>query len=35
MNLWAGQAVGLKHELSAGVLTRLLATQALEKLIGR
>lgn len=35
MNLWAGQAVGLKHELSAGVLTRLLATQALEKLTRR
>ncbi|KFE56816.1 NAD(P)H-dependent flavin oxidoreductase [Pseudomonas syringae] len=32
MNLWAGQAVGLKHELGAEALTRLLATQALEKL---
>lgn len=33
MNLWAGQAVGLKHELGAEALTRLLAAQALEKLI--
>ncbi|MDB5984236.1 MAG: 2-nitropropane dioxygenase family oxidoreductase [Pseudomonas sp.] len=32
MNLWAGQAVGLKHELTAGELTRQLAAQALEKL---
>jgi nitronate monooxygenase len=33
MNLWAGQAVGLRHELDAQQLTRLLASQALEKLI--
>lgn len=32
INLWAGQAVGLKHELSAHDLTRKLATQALEQL---
>ncbi|HEY0289417.1 MAG TPA: nitronate monooxygenase [Pseudomonas sp.] len=32
MNLWAGQAVGIKHELSAGDLTRQLAIDALEKL---
>lgn len=32
MNLWAGQSVGLKHELSAHALTVQLATQALEKL---
>lgn len=32
MNLWAGQAVGLKHELSAEQLTRQLGAQALEKL---
>ncbi|WP_438868546.1 NAD(P)H-dependent flavin oxidoreductase [Pseudomonas sp. L1(2025)] len=31
-NLWAGQAVGLKHELSTGELTTLLATQALKLL---
>lgn len=35
MSLWAGQAVGLGHELSAGVLTRQLAAQALEKLSRR
>lgn len=35
MNLWAGQAVGLKHELPAGVLTHLLAAQALEQLTRR
>jgi nitronate monooxygenase len=34
MNLWAGQAVGIKHELSAGDLTRKLAIDALEKLGG-
>ena len=33
-NLWAGQAVGIKHELSAGDLTRKLAIEALEKLGG-
>jgi nitronate monooxygenase len=32
MNLWAGQAVGLKHELGAQALTRQLAEQALNKL---
>jgi nitronate monooxygenase len=32
MNLWAGQAVGVKHELDTEQLTRLLASQALEKL---
>ena len=32
MNLWAGQAVGIKHELSAARLTRLLAEQALQRL---
>jgi nitronate monooxygenase len=32
LNLWAGQAVGLKHELSAEDLTRQLGAQALEKL---
>ncbi|WP_268796481.1 NAD(P)H-dependent flavin oxidoreductase [Pseudomonas huanghezhanensis] len=35
MNLWAGQAVGIKHELPAGDLTRQLAIQALEKLAGQ
>ncbi|MFJ3683898.1 NAD(P)H-dependent flavin oxidoreductase [Pseudomonas sp. NPDC090208] len=34
MNLWAGQAVGIKHELSAETLTRQLASGALEKLSG-
>lgn len=34
MNLWAGQAVGIKHELSAEELTRQLAIRALEKLAG-
>lgn len=34
MNLWAGQAVGLKHEHGAAQLTRLMARQALEKLNG-
>jgi nitronate monooxygenase len=33
-NLWAGQAVGIKHELPAGDLTRKLAIEALEKLGG-
>jgi len=33
-NLWAGQAVGIKHELSAEDLTRKLAIDALEKLGG-
>lgn len=32
MNLWAGQAVGLKHERSAHDLTLLLAREALAKL---
>ncbi|MCQ2993024.1 nitronate monooxygenase family protein [Pseudomonas syringae] len=32
MNLWAGQAVGIKHEQGAEDLTRLIANQALEKL---
>ncbi|MDY7560247.1 nitronate monooxygenase [Pseudomonas sp. 10B1] len=31
LNLWAGQAVGLKHEMSAEALTRQLGVQALEK----
>ncbi|MEB0077659.1 nitronate monooxygenase [Pseudomonas sp. CCI3.2] len=31
LNLWAGQAVGLKHELSAEALTRQLGAQALKK----
>jgi len=35
MNLWAGQAVGLKHELSAEELTRQIGAQALEKLSRR
>ncbi|WP_397448082.1 NAD(P)H-dependent flavin oxidoreductase [Pseudomonas sp. NA-150] len=35
MNLWAGQAVGLKHELAAEELTRQLAAQALAKLTGK
>ncbi|MCS3468689.1 nitronate monooxygenase [Pseudomonas sp. JUb42] len=35
MNLWAGQALGIKHELSAEALTRQLAISALEKLSGR
>jgi nitronate monooxygenase len=35
MNLWAGQALGIRHEDSAEVLTRRLADQALEKLAGR
>ncbi|MGV8918400.1 MAG: NAD(P)H-dependent flavin oxidoreductase [Pseudomonas sp.] len=35
MSLWAGQAVGLKHELSAEELTRQLAAQALSRLCGR
>jgi nitronate monooxygenase len=34
MNMWAGQAVGIKHELSAAELTRQLAISALEKLAG-
>ncbi len=34
MNLWAGQGVGIKHQLSAEELTRQLAIQALEKLAG-
>lgn len=33
MNLWAGQAVGIKHEHGAEQVTRLIASQALEKLI--
>lgn len=33
MNLWAGQSVGIKHEHGAEQLTRLIARQALEKLI--
>lgn len=35
MNLWAGQAVGIKHALSAEELTRTLAIGALERLAGR
>ncbi|HEX8593031.1 MAG TPA: nitronate monooxygenase family protein [Pseudomonas sp.] len=35
MNLWAGQAVGIKHHYSAAQLTRTLAEQALEKLVTR
>lgn len=35
MNLWAGQAIGIKHELGAAQLTRLIAAQALEKLTAR
>lgn len=35
MNMWAGQAVGIRHELSAAELTRQLAISALEKLSGR
>ena len=35
MNLWAGQAVGIKHSLSAEELTRTLAIGALERLAGR
>lgn len=34
MNLWAGQAVGIKHELSAAELTRQLADNALKILSG-
>ncbi|MFJ4142687.1 NAD(P)H-dependent flavin oxidoreductase [Pseudomonas sp. NPDC089734] len=34
MNLWAGQAVGIKHELSAAALTRQLAENALKILSG-
>ncbi|WP_285426160.1 nitronate monooxygenase family protein [Pseudomonas sp. efr-133-TYG-103a] len=34
MNLWAGQAVGIKHQLPAEDLTRQLAIQALERLAG-
>ncbi|MBN6714391.1 NAD(P)H-dependent flavin oxidoreductase [Pseudomonas capsici] len=35
MNLWAGQAVGIKHELSAAELTRQLADNALKILSGK
>lgn len=35
LNLWAGQAVGLKHELPAEDLTRQLAAQALQWLSAR
>lgn len=35
MNMWAGQALGIKHELSAEALTRQLAISALERLAGR
>ncbi|MFS2158890.1 NAD(P)H-dependent flavin oxidoreductase [Pseudomonas sp. Pseusp122] len=35
MNMWAGQALGIKHELSAETLTRQMAISALEKLSGR
>jgi nitronate monooxygenase len=35
VNLWAGQAVGIKHSLSAEELTRTLAIGALERLAGR
>jgi nitronate monooxygenase len=34
MNLWAGQAVGIKRELPAAQLTRLLAEEALQRLTG-
>lgn len=34
MNLWAGQAVGIKHSLPAEELTRQLAIQTLERLAG-
>lgn len=34
MNLWAGQAVGIKHALPAEELTRQLAIQTLERLSG-
>lgn len=34
MNLWAGQAVGIKHALSGEELTRQLAIEALQKLAG-
>lgn len=34
MNLWAGQAVGIKHALGAEEFTRQLAIQTLEKLAG-
>jgi nitronate monooxygenase len=33
MNLWAGQALGLRHERDAGQLTRFIADHALKKLI--
>jgi nitronate monooxygenase len=35
VNLWAGQAVGIKHSLPAESLTRELAIGALERLAGR
>lgn len=34
MNLWAGQAVGIKHSLPGEALTRQLAIQTLERLSG-
>jgi nitronate monooxygenase len=34
MNLWAGQAVGIKHQLPAEEWTRQLAIQSLERLAG-
>lgn len=34
MNLWAGQAVGIKHSLAGEDLTRQLAIQTLERLAG-
>lgn len=34
MNLWAGQAVGIKHALAGEALTRQLAIQTLERLAG-
>lgn len=34
MNLWAGQAVGIKHALSGEDLTRQLAIEALQKMAG-
>ncbi|RMO94918.1 2-nitropropane dioxygenase family oxidoreductase [Pseudomonas syringae pv. philadelphi] len=34
-NLWAGQAVGLKHQLGANELTRQLAENALKILSSR
>ncbi|WP_341519802.1 nitronate monooxygenase [Pseudomonas sp. G.S.17] len=35
MSLWAGQAVGIKHQYSAAQLTETMAQQALKKLVSR